>query len=192
MSEDNYEWFTKRDTPILRLFNELERLMSESITEGVVKERRLHDGGRIKEFGPFTYGYSIRIGPDGQPKIEEFGNLKPPKSPKPLQPTRPIAPFSNDEIQIDKEPIVDIFTKNNEVKAIVEIPHAHESEVALQCVGRSFIISVKNEKWKEIQLPTNVDSKSHKHTFKNGILEVTFQKVTKGDQEDSESKIRWI
>jgi HSP20 family protein len=192
MPEDEYEWFTKHGNSISRLFAELERIMSESITEGMVRERQLPNGGRIKEFGPFTYGYSMRIGPDGQPEIEEFGNLRPPRSPKPLQPIKPFDPFSKDEAPIEREPMVDIFTKNNEVKVIVEIPNAQESEITLQCIGRSLVVSVKDEKWKEIQLPTNVDPRNHKHTFKNGILEVTLQKLALGNQGDNESKIRWI
>lgn len=31
-----------------------------------------------EEMGPFVYGYSMTIGPDGKPKVREFGNIRSP------------------------------------------------------------------------------------------------------------------
>ena len=31
------------------------------------------------KIGPFVYGYSMTIGPDGNPGVKEFGNVKSPK-----------------------------------------------------------------------------------------------------------------
>ena len=66
-----------------RVFREMEEMMEEefkNFTEKVpkdyVKERKLPDGSTVKEFGPFVYGYSMKIGPDGKPEIQEFGNIK--------------------------------------------------------------------------------------------------------------------
>ena len=38
---------------------------------------RLKEGGKVREVGPIVYGYSMTIGPDGKPRIREFGNVKP-------------------------------------------------------------------------------------------------------------------
>jgi HSP20 family protein len=35
-------------------------------------------GGKVREYGPFVYGYSMTIGPDGKPKVREFGNVNSP------------------------------------------------------------------------------------------------------------------
>ena len=65
------------------MFREMEKMMDEELknfTEKVpkeyVKERKLPDGSTVKELGPFVYGYSMKIGPDGKPDIQEFGNIK--------------------------------------------------------------------------------------------------------------------
>ena len=31
----------------------------------------------MRDIGPIVYGYSMTIGPDGKPRIKEFGNVKP-------------------------------------------------------------------------------------------------------------------
>ncbi|HDI53124.1 MAG TPA: Hsp20/alpha crystallin family protein, partial [Candidatus Bathyarchaeota archaeon] len=69
---------------IERMIEEMEREMAEafkeiesSIPRDMVREYRLPDGSIRREYGPFVYGYSIRIGPDGKPIIREFGNFKP-------------------------------------------------------------------------------------------------------------------
>ena len=65
------------------MFHEMEKMMDEELknfTDKVpkeyVKERKLPDGSTVKELGPFVYGYSMKIGPDGKPEIQEFGNVK--------------------------------------------------------------------------------------------------------------------
>ena len=66
-----------------RLMEELEREMAESIKkiekqmpEEMLRETRHSDGSVHREYGPFVYGYSVKIGPDGKPVIREFGNMK--------------------------------------------------------------------------------------------------------------------
>ena len=36
------------------------------------------EGTKVKEFGPFIYGYSMKVRPDGKPTVREFGNVKSP------------------------------------------------------------------------------------------------------------------
>lgn len=47
------------------------------IPRDIVRLRRLTDGSVKREYGPFVYGYSVKIGLDGKPIIREFGNIKP-------------------------------------------------------------------------------------------------------------------
>jgi HSP20 family protein len=93
VSSDNNdfpEWFRKRRTSkdpffgnIDDMFHEMEKMMDEELkdfTQKVpkeyIKERKLPDGKTVKEIGPFVYGYSMKIGSDGKPEIQEFGNIK--------------------------------------------------------------------------------------------------------------------
>lgn len=192
MPEDTPNWFRRREDPFLRIFEELERMMGEAMSEDMTRERVLPDGSKIREFGPFTYGYSMRVGPDGKPEIEEFGNIRPPKHPLPLQPFKPDSPFpERREMPSEKEALTDVFTKNDKVKLILEIPGVKESDIALQCTGRSLIILVDDEKRKEIELPAEVNPKNIKSTYRNGILEITLDRLD-GEQEEKESGIKWL
>ena len=33
--------------------------------------------GNLETFGPYYYGYTMTIGPDGKPTVREYGNVKP-------------------------------------------------------------------------------------------------------------------
>ena len=35
------------------------------------------EGGKVREVGPMRYGYLMTVGPEGKPRIREFGNVKP-------------------------------------------------------------------------------------------------------------------
>src|SRR4030043_1049120 len=114
--EDSPEWFRKRRYPldkdpffgdIDRIFREMEKHMeeefrefTEKIPKDYVKERKLPDGSTVKEFGPFVYGYSLKIGPDGKPEIREFGNIK--KS------------LKGPEVKEEREQLVDGVETNSE------------------------------------------------------------------------------
>ncbi|MEE8355224.1 MAG: hypothetical protein V3S09_05300 [Candidatus Bathyarchaeia archaeon] len=67
-----------------RIIEEMERAMADSFRDmesemprNMVRVRRLPDGSVRREYGPFVYGYSVKIGPDGKPIVREFGNMKP-------------------------------------------------------------------------------------------------------------------
>ena len=58
---------------------ELERMFEDIQTrtpKELVKEYKTPEGGTVREVGPLVYGYSMIIGPDGRPKVREFGNAK--------------------------------------------------------------------------------------------------------------------
>lgn len=66
------------------VFSEMEDLMtsqfkelSENAPENLVREQTLPCGGKVKEWGPSVYGYSMTVGPDGKSHVREFGNIKP-------------------------------------------------------------------------------------------------------------------
>ncbi len=79
MSED--EFFSNRlrrrwRFPTANLFDELEQDYEEmfkdlELPKNLIRERKLPDGGTVREMGPFVYGYSFSMGPDGKPVIRE-------------------------------------------------------------------------------------------------------------------------
>jgi HSP20 family protein len=179
-SEDYPEWFRKRRardpffSDIDDVFREMEKMMDEEIksfTEKVpkeyVKERKLPDGSTVKELGPFVYGYSMKIGPDGKPEIQEFGNIK-----KGLK--------GSPQVKEEREPLVDIVDTNDEIRVVVELPGVEKGDIKLHGTEDSLEISVdtpKSKYYKEAQLPAKVKVREATSTYKNGVLEVILPKA---------------
>jgi len=180
--EDYPEWFKRRRKPpykdlffgdIDRMLREMEKMMEEefkNFTEKVpkdyVKERKLPDGRTVKEWGPFVYGYSMKIGPDGKPEIREFGNIK--KS------------LKGPKVKEEREPLVDIVETDGEIRVVAELPGVEKSDIKLHGTEDSLTISVntpQSKYYKEVTLPTKVKVKEGKSSYKNGVLEVVFPKA---------------
>jgi HSP20 family protein len=180
--EDYPEWNRRRRFPldkdpffgdIDRIFREMERHMeeefrefTEKIPKDYVKERKLPDGSTVREFGPFVYGYSMKIGPDGRPEIREFGNIK--KS------------LKGPEVKEEREPLVDVVEANGEIRVVVELPGVEKSDIKLHGTEDSLEISVDTphyKYYKEVKLPGKVRVKEAKSNYKNGVLEVILPKA---------------
>ncbi len=180
-NEDTPEWFKKRRSSskdpfsnIDDMFREMEKMMDEelkSFTEKVpkeyVKERKLPDGSTVKEMGPFVYGYSMKIGPDGKPEIQEFGNIK-----KGLKGTP--------QVKEEREPLVDIVETNDDIHVVAELPGVEKNDIKLHGTEDSLTISVDTPNYKyykEAALPAIVRVKEAKSSYKNGVLEVIIPKA---------------
>ena len=157
------------------IFKEMEREFEDlmrRVPKDLTRERVLPDGTRVQEWGPFVYGYSMTIGPDGKPKITEFGNIKPG-----FGPGRPRI-----DIREEREPLVDVLTTDNEVKVIAELPGVEKKDINLHGTEDTLTISVdtpQRKYYKEVKLPAKVDPKKAKSSYKNGVLEVTLPKKEK-------------
>ncbi len=188
MSSDNDDfpdWFKKRRSSskdpffgdIDNMFREMEKMMedefknfSDKVPKEYIKERKMPDGSTVKELGPFVYGYSMKIGPDGKPEIQEFGNLK--KS------------LKGPEIKEEREPLVDVVESGSEIRVVVELPGVEKTDIKLHGTEDSLTISVdtpQSKYYKELQLPTKVRIREAKSTYKNGVLEVVIPKAEQGN-----------
>jgi HSP20 family protein len=114
---------------------------------------------------PIVYGFSMRVGPDGKPHIQEFGN-RPPESP---------------EEEGAREPLTDIIEEKDTIRVIVELPGVDKEDIQLHVEDRLLDISVDREDrkfFKKLELPSSVDTDSARASYKNGVLEVTLTRVT--------------
>lgn len=156
-----------------KIFGEMEKMMEDelkSFTERVpknyVRERKLPDGKVERELGPFVYGYSVRIGPDGKPEVSEFGNVKQSRS----------GPLVKEE----REPLVDIIENNGEVRVVAELPGVDKNDIQLYGTEDSLTITVNipdRKYYKEVALPAKVNVREAKTRYKNGVLEVILPKM---------------
>jgi len=143
------------------------KTFAQRVPKEYVKERQLPDGSTVKELGPFVYGYSMKIGPDGKPEIQEFGNIK-----KGLKGTP--------QVREEREPLVDIVETNDDIHVVVELPGVEKSDIKLHGTEDSLEIAVDSPQYKyykEAQLPSKVRVKEATSTYKNGVLEVVFPKA---------------
>jgi len=179
-NEDYPEWSRKKRAKdpffgdIDDMFREMEKMMDEELknfTEKVpkeyVKERKLPDGSTVKELGPFVYGYSMKIGSDGKPEIQEFGNIK--KGLKGVP-----------QVKDEREPLVDIVETNGEVHVVVELPGVEKGDIKLHGTEDSLTISVDTAQYKyfkEVELPVKVRVKEASSSYKNGVLAVVLPKA---------------
>jgi len=187
--EDFPEWFRRRRRfPFFggffgdRFFDDLNKMMEDMFKEmtrdlprDLFRERRLPNGTVRKEYGPFVYGYSMTMGPDGKPVIREFGNVKPSARPTSLGVPRPGL-----EVKEEREPLVDAIDEGETVRVIAELPGVEKSDINLNCTGASLSIRVdtpKRKYHKELDLPAEVDPDTSKASYKNGVLEVVLAKV---------------
>jgi HSP20 family protein len=180
--EDFPEWFRRRRFPsfggwffedIDKMFREMEKMMEEEfkaftsqVPKDYVRERKLPDGSTIKEWGPFVYGYSIKIGPDGKPEIREFGNVKPSRF--------------GPRVKEEREPLVDIVETDGEVHVVAELPGVEKEDIKLHGTEDTLTITVdtpQRKYHKEVALPAKVNVKEAKTQYKNGVLEVTLPKT---------------
>jgi len=83
------------------------------------------------------------------------------------------------EVKEQREPSVDILEIDDEVRVVVELPGVEKQDIKLYGTENSLTISVdtpQRKYYKEVQLPSMVDSKLVKSTYKNGVLEIIMPK----------------
>lgn len=158
------------------LFRDMEEMMQRKFGElskrapkDLVRERTLPDGSKVKQWGPFVYGYSVTVGPNGKPQVREFGNIKPE--------TRMGRPRVN--IKEQREPLVDVLETDGEIKVITELPGVEKKDITLHGTENTLTISVdtpQHKYYKEVETPAKIDPKQAKSSYKNGVLEVTVPK----------------
>jgi HSP20 family protein len=156
---------------------DMERMFEETIQdiERVPKELvREYEtpSGKVKEVGPLVYGYTATIGPDGKPRIREFGNIKPSLG-------AAAAPMLSSET----EPLADVITSDKDIKVTVEMPGVTKQDIKISAYDGTVQVSTgeksKRRYNKVIELPPETDVETAKSTYTNGILEITFSKKTK-------------
>ena len=184
MSDDFPEWFRRGRFPFrmdkwFSDFDEVFERMFEDMSKGMPKdsmeERKLPDGSTIRQFGPFVYGYSMSMGPDGKPIIQEFGNVRSSKKP---------GIFGMDQPALEpmdaREPLVDVINEPEQVRVLAELPGVEKSDIKTTIAEDTLTVRVDSSTrkyYKEVQLPAGVDPDSSKASYNNGVLEIALRKL---------------
>lgn len=119
---------------------------------------------------PFVYGFSMRVGPDGKPQIQQFGN------------TGPVGPAPGGVPgEVLREPITDVLEMDHEVAITAELPGVEKKDINLHVAESRVTLRVDAPRkyHKVIELPAKVKPGTAKATYKNGILDVTIERAEK-------------
>lgn len=145
-------------------FDRIFKRMSNSFfnIDDIFEEFKGKDSGS----GPYYYGYTMTVGPDGKPVVKEYGNVKP-----------GLLPNSD-----TREPIVDTIVDEKEkvVKLIAEMPGVEKTDVKIVVDNNVVDVSAEHgEKKYHVKVPLKhkADENSAKASYKNGILQLAFNLV---------------
>ncbi len=148
-------------------FRQMEENMARMFDE--MRKTSLKEPGKG---GPFVYGFSMKVGPDGKPKIEEFGNVPASKPGKPG-----IA-----EIGDEREPLTDVIDGEDEISVIAELPGIEKKDIDLKADEETLSIKVdtpQRKYSKKLLMPARIIPDSVKANYKNGVLEVKIKRLEK-------------
>ncbi|MGN6347551.1 MAG: archaeal heat shock protein Hsp20 [Candidatus Nitrosocosmicus sp.] len=201
-TESGRDFFSSRD--VFREFDDMQREMQRmydqftdiqsNAPKELIREYETKEGNKVREVGPIVYGYSMTIGPDGKPHVQEFGNVKPFGSSSSNRGgfsstsrfgTRP-------EITAEREPLADVNVTDNEVKVVLEMPGVKKESIKVNAYdGKIEVLSNDPQRkyHKTIEIPQEIDIESAKSSYNNGILEVTFNKKKEAKPKGKEVKV---
>jgi HSP20 family protein len=113
-----------------------------------------------------VYGFKISTMSGGKPVIETFGNVK--------------ETAKDPVVEEVREPIVDVFDEKEHLLVIVELPGVTKEKIKIEVNGDILNLNTsdKDRQYaKEILLPHKVKAETMKTSYKNGILEITLEKL---------------
>ncbi|MEB3797490.1 MAG: Hsp20/alpha crystallin family protein [Caldisphaeraceae archaeon] len=119
-----------------------------------------------KKENPFYYGVRIFVGPDGIPKVEEFGNVKKGRYGRPI-------------ISEEIEPMVDVIERDDEIWVVADLPGVSKENINVRATEDKIYIKAQGESRKyskEVELPSKIDTDTVKASYKNGVLEIKVKK----------------
>ena len=120
--------------------------------------------------------------------VREFENIRSPFRLGATGTTSAAEPIITDE----REPLADVVASDKEVKVIVEIPGVNKESIKINAYDNSLEVTTNDPQKKYhrvIDLPPEADIETVKSTYKNGILEIVFNKKEQAKPKGKEIKV---
>jgi len=120
--------------------------------------------------GPFMYGFNVNFDSKGKPIVDSFGNIKRDQQGK-------------SKVDDVREPLIEISEEEDKILVIAEMPGVIKEDIEIKSTTNSLTISTKptnisgHSYYKEIDLPSSINSDYAKARYQNGILEIKLKKI---------------
>lgn len=138
------------------LENDIQKMMRADFLEG---------RGPMK---PFVAGFSLRLGPEGKPTIQYFGD-----SPQSEEGFR--APMT--------EQVVD--AKSGTLRVVADVPGVEKSDIEISATEQAVTLQAARENRRYrvvVPLKAEVEPESAKAEYRNGILQISFSLKDKSNK----------
>lgn len=151
------------------LLEQLEALFGSEMdrfSDLIEQVREQVERGEIEPGHPFVTGFTVRVGPDGDPVVDPFGDGG-----------------RTADVDLDagaREPVTDIIETPDTVSVTVELPGVERDEIELTVSPHRAEIHVDGEQrryFKTVDLPTRVDPDRTDATYRNGVLDIEITKA---------------
>ena len=181
--DDMFRGMDETRRQLERQFQESFKDIEKQAPKNLIKEYETSDGNKVREVGPIVYGYSMTVGPDGVPKVKEFGNIK-----SPMEGGSFVPPM----ISAERKPFSDVTSTDKEVKVVMELPGVSKENIKINAYDNTVEVTSTDPKRKFnelLDIPKDTDIETAKSTYNNGILELTFSKKKQAKPKGKEIKI---
>ncbi len=112
-----------------------------------------------------VYGFTVRSGLGGLPRVESFGNVR--------------ETDDGPTVTEIREPLVDVFDEGETILVVGELPGVSTEEIVVSVQGDVLAIATngKRKYAKEVLLPAPVSNEDLNTVYNNGVLEVRLRKA---------------
>jgi HSP20 family protein len=146
-------------------FSEINKLIAKFLQDATKDFSKSSDINKIKE--PIIYRFNVRVGANGRPSIESFGNVRPTEQ--------------KVSMAEKKAPLVDTIERTNDITVIAEMPGTDKKNIKITAAHNELTIEAKSKGARysrKVRLNGTINPNSGIAKFRNGILEVTFDRST--------------
>jgi HSP20 family protein len=187
---ESYNWFRRFESRYFAddFFTDFEEMQEEfedafmDIDDQGPRElmgdyQTLKDVG-VREFSSFVYRYSMTIGYNEKPRIRKIRNEGVGSGGS----KREVHKYNRPHITTsEKESLAEVNIHDKEVKVVLEMPGASKDNIRIKAYENSVEILSDHpqRRYQVIKIPQVADIKTIRSTYKNGILEIVFNKKEK-------------
>jgi HSP20 family protein len=160
-------WWRRRPFDVWRDFDKEFGFDKEFEEMRRVIDRLMRSLENMPESGkPLVYGFSVEVGPDGVPKVQQFGNVKPGIGGTLYPGVR--EPYTS--TMVDEE--------QGQLTITAEMPGVSKENIHLNVTENMASIKAEGEEVeyeKELRLSRPIDPDSARASYKNGVLDIVFK-----------------